>query len=60
MQILKERGLWPEHGRRGDGVGFLLQCPNDSNRTGCNSDFKGKPGCCARSVLAAEQVFKEG
>ena len=26
--------------------------------TGCNPD-KGKPGCCARRVLAAEQDFKE-
>ena len=59
VQLLKERNLWPEHGRRGDGVGFLFQCPKDSNRTGCNSDFKRKPGHCARSVLAAEQGFKE-
>ena len=58
MQILKERNLWPKHGRRSDGVGFL-QCPKDSNRTRCNLDFKRKPGFCARSALAAEQDFKE-
>ena len=59
MQVLKEQNLWPESRRRGDGVNFLLQCPKDSNRTGCNPDFKGKPECGARSVLAAEQDFKE-
>ena len=59
MQVLKERNIWPENGRRSDGVNFLLQCPKDSNRTGCNLGFEGKPGCCARSVLAAEYNFKE-
>ena len=58
MKVLKERNLWPENGRRCDGFNFLLQCPRHSNRTGCNPD-KGSPGCCARSVLAAEQNFKE-
>ena len=57
MQILKEQNLWPKNGRHSDGVNFLLQCPKDSNRTGCNLDLEG--GCCARSVLAAEQNFKE-
>ena len=59
MQVLKERNLWPENRRRSDGVSFLLQCPKDSNRTRCDLSFKGKPGCCAHSVLAAEQEFKE-
>ena len=58
MQVLKERNLWPENGRRSDRVNFL-QCPKGSNRPGCNLDFKGKPRCCAHSVLAAEQDFKE-
>ena len=58
MQVLKERNLWPENGRRSDGVSFL-QCLKDSTRTVCNSGFEGKPGCCAPSALAAEQDFKE-
>ena len=40
IQILKERNLWPENGRRSDGVRFLHQCPKDSTRTGCNLDFE--------------------
>ena len=59
MQVLKERNIWPENGRRSDGIGFLLQCLKGSNRTGCNLGFEGKPGCCAHSVLAVEHDFKE-
>ena len=57
MQILKEQNLWPKNGRHSDGVNFLLQCPKDSNRTGCSLDLEGER--CACSVLAAEQDFKE-
>ena len=57
MQILKERNLWPENGRRSDGVGFLLQLSKDPNRTRCNSDPKGKSGCCARSLFAILYLY---
>jgi hypothetical protein len=59
MQVLKERKLWPENGRRSDGFNFLLECPKDSNRTGCSPDSNLSPGCCARRVLAAEQDFQQ-
>jgi len=55
MQVLKERKLWPENGRRSDGFNFLLECPVDSNRTGC----KPEGGCCARTVLSAEPDFQQ-
>jgi hypothetical protein len=55
MQVLKERKLWPENGRRSNGFNFLLECPVDSNRTGC----KLEGGCCARTVLSAEPDFQQ-
>lgn len=55
MQVLKERKLWPKNGRRSDGFNFLLECPVDSNRTGC----KPEGGCCARTVLSAEPDFQQ-
>ena len=44
MQVLNERNPWPENGRRSDGVNFSPQCPEDSNLSECNLDFKGSPG----------------
>ena len=40
MRILKERNLWPEHVRRSDGIGFLLQCPKTQTGLGATQALK--------------------
>jgi hypothetical protein len=36
---------------------FLLDCSTADGKTGCSQDLPG--GCCARSLLGAQQDFKE-
>jgi hypothetical protein len=56
-QVLVERGLWPQSGQRSDGLAFLLDCSTADGKPGCSQDLPG--GCCARSLLGAQQDFKE-
>ena len=44
MQILKKRNLWPENGRRSDGVGFFFTCPKIQIELGAIQTPKESPG----------------
>lgn len=57
--VLRERNLWPANGRRNDGFKFLLQCPKRQSGlvNGCDPGQQG--GCCARTLMAAQQDFRE-
>jgi hypothetical protein len=56
-QVLIERELWPESGRRPDNTPFNLECRTPDGKRGCSDKYGDH--CCARRLLGSQKDFQE-